>query len=338
MKLRPELAHEVQHRVTKRYTDNPEAYQLYLKGHYFLTKYTKDGFTASRKYFQQAIALDPNYALAYARLANSYSLAPQYSNERGSEVYPQARRAALKALELDDQLAEAHVSLGLVSSGTWDWTTAEKEYKRAIALNPNQSGARNNYGNILSMMGRHEEALAETKRAQELDPANVVAASNIGEYLCDLRQYERGIAAVKDALALAPNFMPSYAALASCYLQQKKYAEAIAALEEARSLHLTSPRILGLLAYADAVSGNRNGALGILEELKSAAETDDDALLRIAQVFVGLDDKDRAFEWLEKAYQRRAHWLRNLKADFIYDPLRSDPRFKDLLRRVGLPP
>ena len=187
-------------------------------------------------------------------------------------------------------------------------------------------------------MGRTEEALAEHKIALQLDPAWIVPATNIGASYCRLGQYDRGMAAVKDALALDPNFVPAHATLASCYLLQKMYAEAIAALKEARSRDSGSPRILGLLAYADAVSGNREDALGIVEALKSAAETDDDAPLSIAQVFVGLDDREHAFEWLEKAYQRRAWGLRMLKTAFTLDPLRSDPRFKDLLRRVGLPP
>ena len=337
-KLRPRLARDVHNRVARRYTDNPDAYQLYLKGRFFLTKYTKDGYTRSKEYFQQAVTLDPNYALVYAELAITYTLAAEFTGERGSEAYPQARRYALKALALDEQLAEAHASLALIGVGTWDWTTAEKEYKRAIELNPNLSRVHNAYGVYLNAMGRREDAIAEYRMAQQLDPGNLLPASNIGSYSCDLGQYERGIPTLKDVLALDPTFLPAYLGLARCYLRQQKYAEAIAALEEARSLHLSGRQTLGILAYADAVSGNREDALRILDELKSAAETDDDALIRIAQVYVGLDDKERAFEWLEKAYQRRAHWLRALKLDFIYDPLRSDPRFKELLRRVGLPP
>ena len=337
-KLRPRLAPDVHNRVARRYTENSKAYQSYLKGQFFLRKYTKEGFTKAREYFQQAIALDPNYALAYTGLARSYALGPQYTNERGSEAYPQARQAALKALALDDLLAEAHGSLGLVSSVTWDWATAEKEYKRAIELSPNDANAHNNYGVYLNVMGRTEDALAETKLAQQLDPFNVPITSNMGLYSCELGQYERAISALKDALALDPNSMFAHWTLARCYLREKKYPEGIAALKEARLLHSSSARILGLLAYADAVSGNREDALTILDQLKSAAETDDDALVRIAQVYIGLDDKERAFEWLEKAYQRRAHWLTALKLDFICDPLRSDPRFKELLRRVGLPP
>src|SRR5262249_53146030 len=149
-KLRPRLAPDVHNRVTRRYTDNSEAYQLYLRGHFFHLKHTKDGYARSREYFRQAIELDPNYALAYSGLAYSYAIAPQYTNEPGSEAYPQARRNALKALALDDQLPEAHFSLGAVAVGTWDWTTAEREYTRAIELNPNYSWAHNNYGACLS--------------------------------------------------------------------------------------------------------------------------------------------------------------------------------------------
>jgi len=335
-KLRPRLAPDVHDRVTRRYTDNSEAYQLYLRGRFFFSKYTKDGLTKSREYFQRAIELDPNYALAYSGLADSYSLGPDMMNEPVSEANPRARQTALKALALDDQLAETHVSLGLVSMDTWDWATAEKAFRRAIELSPNYSRAHNNYGVYLGVMGRLEEALAEVKVAQQLDPANVVTASNIGIQLCLLGQYERGIAAAKDALD--PNFAETYSFFALCYLKQKMYPEAIAVLKEARSRNLSSTRILGLLGYADAVSGKRDDALGIVEELKSAAQTDDDAFISVAHVFVGLDDKERAFEWLEKAYQRKAHWLRALKTDFIFDPLRSDPRFKDLLRGMGLPP
>ncbi len=238
-KRRPRLAPDVHNRVTRRYTDNSDAYQLYLRGQFFLTKRTKEGFTKSRVYFQQAIELDPNYALAYSGLADSYALAPEYTNEPGSEAYPQARRATLKALALDDQLAEAHLSLGLVGVGIWDWTTAEKEAKRAIELSPGLSRAHNNYGVYLRVMGHSEEALAEYKLAQQLDPASAVAANNVGGVCCRLGQYERGIAALKDALALNPNFIPAYDFLAGCYLQQKMYAEAIATLKEARSINLT---------------------------------------------------------------------------------------------------
>jgi adenylate cyclase len=335
-KLRPRLAPEVHNRVTRRYTDNSDAYQLYLRGRFFFYKYTKDGFTKSREYFQKAIELDPNYALAYSGLADSYALAPEYTNFPANEAYPQALRAAHKALALDDQLAEAHVSFGLVSLGTWDWTTAEKEYKRAIELSPNFARAHHNYGVYLRAMGRREEALAERQLAQQLDPASAITMSVISVHLCELGQYERGIAAGKEALKLDPNFATGRSNLAGCYLRQKMYPEAIALLKEGQSLN--SARILGALAYTYAVSGNRDDALRIVQELKSAAETDDDALIRIAQVYIGLDDKERAFEWLERAYQRRVQWLRFLKADFIYDPLRSDPRFKDLQRRIGLPP
>jgi serine/threonine protein kinase/tetratricopeptide (TPR) repeat protein len=337
-RLRPRLAPDVHNRVTRRYTDNSDAYQRYLRGRFFLTKYTKDGLTKSREYFQKAIELDPNYALAYSGLADSYTLGPQYAGDPAKEAYPQALRAALKALALDDQLAEAHVSFGLISSVTWDWTNMEKEFKRAVELSPNYPRAHHNYGLSFATMGRLDEALAETQLAQQLDPANVVTTSNVGRFYCQLGQYEPGIAAAKDALALDPSFMVAHWTLATCYLRQKKYPEAIAVLQEARSLRVSGPRILGLLAYAYAVSSNRNDAMRGVEELKSAAETDDDAPMWLAQVYVGLDDRERAFECLEKAYQRRAPWFRFLKTDFTFDPLHSDPRFRELLRRVGLPP
>jgi TolB-like protein/Tfp pilus assembly protein PilF len=337
-KLRPRLAPDVQNRVTRPYTANSDAYQLYLRGRFFFNKYTKEGLIKSREYFQQAIELDSNYALAYSGLADAYALGPQNANESGREAYPRARQAALKALALDDQLAEAHLSMGLVSMGEWDWANTEREYQRALELSPNNARTQNNYAVYLGAMGRFEEALAEYKQSLLLDPANVVTTANVGAMSCLLGQPERGIAAVKDALALEPNYETGHLQLARCYLRLKEYPEAIAALKEARARNLTGPGISGALGFAYGVTGNRDDALRIVEELKSAAEADEDALIRIAQVFVALGDKDGAFEWLEKAYQRRALWLRNLKFDLFYDPLRADPRFKDLLRRVGLPP
>jgi serine/threonine-protein kinase len=337
-KLRPRLAADVQNRVTRRYTDNSEAYHEYLRGQFLYSKHSKAGILKSREYFRRAIELDPNYALAYAGLAHSYVLARPYTQESFDEVYPQARQAALKALALDNNLAEVHVTFGLVSRVGWDWASEEKEYRRAIELNPNYVGAHHNYGGHLTTMGRFEEALAEIKLAQHLDPSNILTLGSVADISCMLQQYERGIAAAKDALALDPTYVTGYQNLGTCYLRQHKYSEAIATLKEAEALDVKSPRILGVLGAAFALSGNRNDALKIVEELKLAPETDDDALVRLAQVYAALDYRNSAFEWLEKAYQRRAYWLISLKFDCAYDPLRSDPRFKDLLRRMGLPP
>jgi len=338
-RLQPRLAPDVQNRVTKRYTDNSQAYQEYLRGLFFYSNHhTKTGILKSREFFQRAIELDPNYALAYTGLADSYAVARPYTQESFDELYPQARQAALKALALDDQLAEAHVSLGLVNAAAWDWTGMEKEYKRAIELNPNYARGHANYAIYLTAMGHFEESLAEVKLAKQLDPASIVTVGNFADASCRLGQYEPGIAAAKDALALDANNVTAYKNLATCYLQQKKYSEAIATLREAEALNAKSSRILGALGSVFALSGNRSDALRIIEELKSAPEADDDALIRLAQVYGAIADKDTAFEWLEKAYQRRAYWLITLKSDEGFNPLRSDPRFKDLLRRMGLPP
>jgi TolB-like protein/Tfp pilus assembly protein PilF len=336
-RLRPRLAPEVRNRVTRRYTDNSQAFELYLRGRFFFSKYTRAGLSKSREYFQQAIELDPNYALAYSGLADSYALR-EYTGERAEEALPKAKQAALKALALDDELAEAHVSFGLVSIASLEWSTAEKEFKRAIELSPNYSRAHHNYAVLLGALGRRQESFAQMQLAQQLDPANAATMNTVGGQYCVLGQYERGTKVLKEALALEPNLVSTYIYLAGCYLQQKMYPEAIAMLTEAQSRNLQSPRILGALAYAYAVSGRRDDALKIVEQLKPAAETDDNAVITIASVFIGLDDKNRAFEWLEKAYQGRAQWLRYLKTNFVFDPLRSDPRFKDLLRRLGLPP
>jgi len=335
-KLRPQLAPQVQNRVTRAHTDNSDAYQLFLRGKFVSNKYTREGIIKSREYFQRAIELDPNFALAYAALAGVYALR-DVTNEPASEVSLQARQAALKALALDDQLAEAHMSMGLVSTADWDWVTAEKEFKRAIELNPNYVGAHGNYGLHWAVMGRPDKALVEYKLAQRLDPANPVVASNIAINSCRLGQYEAGIAAAKDALALDPNHTMAYVHLSNCYAMQKKYPEAIAAIKEVQGSNAGTPRILGALAFVYAASGARDKALKIVERLKPVAEANAEIAVRLGQVFIALGDMDSAFEWLEKAYQRRAPLLRTLKADFFYDSVRSDPRFKDLLRRMGLP-
>jgi TolB-like protein/Tfp pilus assembly protein PilF len=338
-KLRPRLTPELQHRVTKRYTDNPEAYQLYLRGRYFWNKRTKEDLNRGIAYFERAIEMDPNYALAYSGLADSYNSIGFHALAGWNESYARAEAAALKALALDDELAEAHTSLGGLKLQRWDWPVAEKELKRAIALNPNYAVAHNRYGSYLTMNAQNDRAIAEYARAQQLDPSSSTYTANVGMLLCQMGQFDRGVAQFRDALQLNPDDAFSYLMLADgCYVPRKMYPEAIDALSKAIALNPNDPRFSASLAYAYAQSGNKERALSILKELRAQEESRKPVAVTIAQVYIGLDDKDRAFEWLEKAYQQRSIDLNCLKSLPWYAPLRSDPRYADLVRRVGFPP
>ncbi len=336
-KLRPRLTAEVQHRVSRRYTDNPEAYQLYLRGRSFWNKRTKETLNRGIEYFRQAIEVDPNYALAYAGLADSYTLLAYYGYAPSNESHVKAEAAAVKALALDDELAEAHASLGNLKLNKWDWLNAEKELKRAIALNPNYAASHNWYGLYLLWTVHIDQAVAEFTRGQQLDPASAVYGTNLGSISCYRGEYDRGLAQFRDSLQLDPNAFTHFLLALSCYLPKEMYQEAIDELKQALALNPTNTEVSGTLAHAYALWGNKDRALIILKELKERDEGVN-AATAIAQVYVGLDDKDRAFEWLEKAYQRRSRALVGLKIHRIYDPLRSDPRFTDLVRRIGFPP
>jgi serine/threonine-protein kinase len=336
-KLRPRLSSMVARRMTKRSTDNPEAYQLYLRGRYFWNMRTKESLSKSIEQFEQAIGIDPNYALAHAGVADSYESLAYYAFVPREEYVAKAEAAALKALAIDDELAEAHATLGFIRLTKWDWLTAEKQLKRSIELNPNYAQAHGSYGSYLSLMAQSNQAVAEFVRAQQLDPASAVYAGNLGVEFCQMGQYDKGIAQLKDAQQLTGNRAFQHFVLATtCYSPRKMYQEAIDELEKALAINPTDPRFSGQLANVYAQSGNKDRALTILEQLKER-DRSEDAATAIATAYIGLDDKERAFEWLEKAYQRRSLALGRLKISKTFDPLRSDPRFEDLVRRVGFP-
>ena len=349
-RLRRRLTVEERERVIKSSTGNPAAYQLYLRGPYFAglgytpvyiwNKSPKEQFEKAIDYFQQAINADPNYALAYVAVADSYANLAAYALAPLKESYDRAEIAATKALALDDELAEAHAALGYVKLYKWDWLNAEKELRRALALNGNYALAHNRYGLYFMTTGHFEEALAEFKRAEQLDPANAAWVGNIGSILCLTGRYDPGVAAHRDAIQLAPTYAFGRFQLAqSCYLPRKMYQEVVSEMQEALALDKTSPRFLALLAHAYAAWGKKDDALKILKELIKRGETGEpDVPMEIAHVFGGLGDKDRAFEWLEKAYQGGSGRLIYLKAWPIWEPLRSDARYADLVRRMGFPP
>jgi len=337
-KLRQRLTGAEVQTATKSYTENNEAYQLYLMGRYHLNRLTDEGFRKGRDYFEQAIDKDPNYALAFAGLADAYARLSGYNAISPNEGFPKARTAASKALELDDQLAEAHSTLGVVKwFYDWDWSGAEKEFKRAIEINPNNADAHQTYGYYLSAMQRFDEALAEMSRARELDPLSIEKILATGDVLYQQRRLDQATEQYQKALEMDPNSGIAHWAIGNVYLQKGMYDEAIKEYQKSIPLSGDSQDEPASLAYAYALSGKKQEALRIIEDLKQRSKRSYISPTVIAFIYAGLGENDQAFEWLEKAYNGRDFILVLLKVEPTFDRLRSDPRFEDLLRRVGLP-
>jgi TolB-like protein/Flp pilus assembly protein TadD len=337
--LQAKLTGAEQHAIVARPTENSEAYQLYLKGRYFGNKLTPDGFQKAIEYFQQAIEKDPAYALAYAGLSDSYEMLGFWGVLPPQEMWPKAKAAALKALEIDDNLAEAHVALGWVSfTYDWDWPAAEKHFERALALNPSSPAAHHQWYSIyLGALGRSDDALAEAKRALDLDPVSPVINHSVAEQLYLARRFDEAIEQCRKTLEMDPSFPLTYSLLGRAYLAKGMYGESLVELEKYLALSPRNPAALAGLAYAHARSGERNRALGVLDELRALSKQRHVASYLFAIVYAGLGEKDQAFAWLEKAYEERDGSLPMLKVNPTWDPLRSDPRFADLARRVGIP-
>ncbi len=336
-KLRLRLTGEEKKRLTKRYTENTEAYQAYLKGRYSWNKRTEEGLLKGVDYFQQAIDKDPNYALAYVGLADCYGLLGIWGPPRPAEAFPRAKAAALKAVEIGDTLGEAHTSLAWINFVfDWDWAGAEREYRRAFELNPSYATAHQWYAHYLMWMGRLEEAKAEMKRAQELDPLSLVINTELAYPFYYAGQYDQAIQQGRRALELDPNFYRAHWLLGLVYEQKGMFGEAIAELQRAASLSGRTPIIFAALGHAYAVAGKRGEAQKVLDELREVSKRRYVPSYHVAQIYVGLGEKQQALAWLEKAYQERS-WVPPLRFDPSFDGLRSDPRFADLLRRIGLP-
>jgi DNA-binding winged helix-turn-helix (wHTH) protein/TolB-like protein/Tfp pilus assembly protein PilF len=331
------LSGEDRHQLTKKYTANPEAYQLYLKGRYFWNKVTPEGFEKSLEFYRQAIDIDPNYALAYAGLADSYNLLGSYSVLPLKESHPKARAAAEKALEIDNELAEAHTSLAaVIADYYWDWTAAENHFKQAIALNPNYPVARYWYSQQLARMGRLDESIEEAKRAQALDPVSPSAIAHVGLALYRARRYDEAIAQLQKGLEINPEVLDGHIFLGFVYVQQGRSAEAVAEFQTVVKLAERNPSFLALLGYAYATGGKREEAQAILKELNSQATNRPVSPFETAMIYIGLGEREQAFIWLEKAFDERAWQLGFLKVEPTFDPLRSDSRYTDLMRRVHL--
>ncbi|MFL5245350.1 MAG: protein kinase domain-containing protein [Gemmataceae bacterium] len=335
--LRLHLTGEEERRLTKRDTEKPEAYQLYLQGRYFWNKRTAEGMKKGIDYFRRAIEIDRTYALAYAGLADSYYLLALYGFVPPREAMPQAKESALKALEIDDKLPEAHATLGAISHRyDWNWAEAERRYKRAIELNPNYSTAHFWYAIYLAERKRFDSAKAESQRAQELDPLSPMASTMLGWSFYIARQYDPSIEQYKKALEIDPYFWVAHHYLARAYFQKRMYEEAIAELQKANTLSPSTPWVIAELGYAQAVSGNRKEAQAALDDLNNLAKGRYVPAFLFALVYSGLGEKDRAFAWMEKAYENRCLVFAFLEIEPMLDGLRSDPRVKQLMSRVGL--
>ncbi len=317
---------------------NAEAYESYLKGRYFWNKRTADGLKAARAYFQQAIEEDPKYAQAYSGLADTYALLGdwQYAVMTPKEAFPKAKAAAIKALELDSRLGEAHNSLAFVLDAfDWDLDAAGKEFRRAIELSPGYATAHHWYAWHLSLLGRFDEAIAEMRNAENVDPLSLIINADVAELLLIAHHYDESIAQSRKAIEMDPNFALAHNQLAQAYLQKQMYDEAVAELRKAVQLSGNSPTCIANLARAYVGSGKRSEAIRLLNDLKKRSVHGYSNASEIATIYASLGDTDQAMNWLEKAYEERFNPGVLLRPGF--DPLRSDPRFQNLLHLVGLP-
>jgi serine/threonine-protein kinase len=337
--LAVKLSSEEKGLLTKRNTQNPDAYRLYLLGRYQLNKSTDDGIRKALENFRQAIDSDPNYALAYVGLADAYIAQGAFDALPPKESFPKAKQAALHALQLDEHLAEAHVSLANARFlYDWDWAGAEDEFKRAIAINPGYSDAHQMYGYYLSSKGRSDEALKEMQRAQELDPLSLPKITAVGEVLYMARRYDEAIAAYQKTFEMDPNSGFAHWALGRAYVEKGLYGEAIAAFQKAIPLSGDSPDEWASLACAYAQSGRKTEARKIIDDLKEQSKKRYVAPSVIAATYAALGERDQGFVWLDKAYDEHDFILVLLKVEPMFDKLRTDPRFTVLLKRVGLEP
>jgi len=317
---------------------NPQAYESYLKGRYFWNKRTSDGLKVALAYFNQAIEEDPKYAQAYSGLADTYALLGdwQYAVMTPKEAFPKAKAAAIKALELDSALGEAHNSLAFVLDGfEWDFDSAGKEFRQAIELNPGYATAHHWYAWHLSLLGRYDEAIAEMRKAENLDPLSLIINADLAELLVLAHSYDESIQQSRKTIEMDPNFALAHNQLAQAYLQEHRYDEAVAELQEAVQLSGGSPTCMANLARAYVLSGKRSEALELLSELKKRSNPGYSNASEIAIVYASLGDKDQAMNWLEKGYEERFNPGVLLRPGF--DPLRSDSRFQNLVHRIGLP-
>lgn len=335
--LKGQLLGEDRQKLTKQTTANAEAYLLYIQGRYLWNRRTGESLKKAADCFEQAVAKDPNYAPAYAALADCYLVVPDYAFRPAKQWMPKAAAAALRALELDSTLGEAHAALGLIKMYfDWDWPGAEAEFKRAIALNPDCATAHHWYSIWLRNLGRFDEASREIRQAQDVDPLSPVIGWNVGEVLLFNRQYEPAIAQYRKVIELEPHFAHAHAGLGFAHTMTGAFGEAIADFQTLRSLVGSSPRGLGGLGYTYAVSGSTSEARKVLDDLMGFLLQGYDVQLGVAAVYCGLGDREQALAWLEQGLEARVPTIHEMKTSPLWDSLRSEPKFIALLKKIGL--
>jgi tetratricopeptide (TPR) repeat protein len=336
--LRLRLTGEERQSVTKRYTESTDAYDLFLKGRYFFSKTSEESLDRSIAYYEQAVAVDPNYALAYVGLAQSYAvLGGVFGFRSPRETLPRGLEFAVKAVALDPKLADAHAALASYKlSYQWDWAGAEQEIRQAIDLNPNSGASHQQYGSLLNILGQFDKAIAERQLAQQLDPLSPFATANAGYPYYYAHRYDEALAHYRRAVDLDPTYPWSHLWIGQAYVQKGMYAEAIDAINQAIRLSGGDTRPKATLGHAYGVAGRRVEALKVLDELKTRSAERYVSPYFLALIYVGLDDHDRALASLEAAYQERHPYLVFMKVEPVFDSLRSDVRFAALQKRVGL--
>jgi Tfp pilus assembly protein PilF len=335
-KLQLKLSGDETRGLTKHYTDDNEAYQLYLKGRFYWNKRTPESLKKAIEQFKAASEKDPNFALAYVGLADSHVVGLYSTRGKEKEVIPIAKAYATRALDIDPSLAEPHASLGLLNTYLWNWAESEKNFKRAIELNPNYPSSRHWYSRLLRLQGRFDEAFEQITQAKKADELSGAISNNVAECLFEKGDISGAIEEARRGIEIAPMWV-QYRTLAYCHLRLGQKEEALANARKAVELLDDSPVTLKVLGYVQATIGNRSEALGIVRELENKFAGGEADGRDVAIVYAGLGDNDKVFEWLEKDFQSRNSSLDELRSEVPFMPLRSDPRFKDLLRRMGLP-
>ncbi len=326
--------------ITKRYTGNVDAYNLYLRGRYYWNKWTEDGFKKSVEYYQLAIEKDPTYALAYAGLAISYERMGYYGYLSPKDAWQRAKAAVMKAVEIDNKLAVAHAALARMQmSYDWNWLEAEREFRRAIELDPGYADAHADYAIYLDVLRRLPEALEVIKKAQELDPLSLIINTDLGLILWGAHEHDQAIQQLLKTLELDPTYSQAYNILGNVYLDKKMYKEAVAAMQKAVTYSSGDPMYhLAFLGHANAVAGQRKEALSILDSLKNQSKQRYVSAFYMALIYTGLGENQQALDFLEKAYEERSGWLYWLKemSEFQFRPLRAESRYRALLKKMGL--
>ncbi|MDQ3749356.1 MAG: protein kinase [Acidobacteriota bacterium] len=334
--LRLKLTASEQQQLAKRYTDNVEAYQLYLRGRFHIFKLTPPEIQKGMSYFQQTIEADPSYALAYVGLSDAYRSLALSGETPSTEVMPKAKAAANKALEIDDRLAEAHSSLSsIIFWYDWDWNAAENQLKRALELNPNNADAHIFYAYILSNTGRHAEALAEAKRAGEIDPLSLVINALEGQFLLHAGQTDEALAKLQKTFEMDSNFAIAHLFASSVYIEKEMYAEAVVEARKVRELNITTSQPTAFLCYALAKSGKQAEARDELEKLLKLLKERYVSPYTIGLIYNGLNERDETFTWLERGFERRDPRMTFLKIEPKWNNIRSEPRFVSLLKRMN---